>query len=300
MHHSETEGQSVTAEPAQFIRFTGAEGHSLAADLWGPESGRPVLLAHGGGQTRHAWGGTAQRLADRGWASITFDQRGHGDSEWIANGDYEFDAYARDVIAIAEQIRQRFGRNPVCIGASLGGFAAMLAEGESDHQVVEALVLVDITPRVDLGGVEKILDFMAADVEHGFGSLEEAADAVAAYLPHRKRPRDLMGLTKNLRMCDDGRYRWHWDPRFLESRHPDATHRDILHKRNVVAAKGLGIPVLLVRGRQSELVSEEHVREFLEYVPHAKYTDVSDAGHMVAGDRNDLFSDAVLAFLDEL
>ncbi len=292
--------QRVSAQPAEFVQFTGAEGNSLAADMHGSGDGRPVLLLHGGGQTRHAWGGTAQSLADRGWTAITLDQRGHGDSEWIASGDYEFDAYARDVVAVSEQIRQRFGRNPVSIGASLGGFASMLAQGEADHQVVEALVLVDITPRVDLAGVEKILGFMAADIEHGFGSLEDAADAVAAYLPHRKRPRDLKGLTKNLRLCDDGRYRWHWDPKFLQSRHPDARHHEAFHKRNVAAARALEIPVLLVRGRQSELVSEEHVREFLEYVPHAKYTDVSEAGHMVAGDRNDLFSAAVLAFLDDL
>ena len=292
--------QSVTAEGLRKLPLTGAEGNRLSADLRGPESGRPVLLAHGGGQTRHAWGGTAERLAARGWAAITLDQRGHGDSEWVADGDYSFDAFARDMVSVADQIAAAFGQRPVSIGASLGGFASMLAEGEADRQILGALVLVDITPRVDPGGVEKILGFMAAHIEQGFASLDEAADAVAAYLPHRKRPADLRGLTKNLRLGEDGRYRWHWDPKFLYARQSTAEDREKAQARNIAAARALKLPVLLVRGRQSELVSEEHVREFLEYVPHAKYADVSDAGHMVAGDRNDVFTDAVLAFLDDL
>ncbi len=52
-----------------------------------------------------------------------------------------------------------------------------------------------------------------------------------------------------------------------------------------------------MRGASSELVKEEHLREFLTLVPHARYVDVSGARHMVAGDENDGFSDAVLDFL---
>ena len=57
------------------------------------------------------------------------------------------------------------------------------------------------------------------------------------------------------------------------------------------------MPALLVRGGSSELVQEAHVREFLELVPHADYIDVAEARHMVAGDSNDRFSDAVLDFV---
>ena len=57
---------------------------------------------------------------------------------------------------------------------------------------------------------------------------------------------------------------------------------------------------MLVRGRLSDLVSEETAREFLELQPDARLVDVSDAGHMVAGDRNDVFTEAVAGFLAEL
>jgi pimeloyl-ACP methyl ester carboxylesterase len=284
----------------EIIEFTGASGNRLVADRRGALSARPVLLAHGGGQTRHAWRGTADRLADRGWCAITIDQRGHGESDWIEDGAYEFEHYAEDIAVVADEIAVLTGRRPVAIGASLGGFAAMLAQGGTERRLFEALVLVDITPTVDMSGVEKILGFMAAHVEQGFGSLDEAADAIAAYLPHRKRPRDLAGLTKNLTLCDDGRYRWHWDPRFLHGRYPIAEHHVAYRERNVAAAKALSLPVLLVRGGQSELVSEEHARAFMEFVPHADYADVSGAGHMVAGDRNDVFTDAVIGFLGKL
>jgi pimeloyl-ACP methyl ester carboxylesterase len=63
------------------------------------------------------------------------------------------------------------------------------------------------------------------------------------------------------------------------------------------AAATLRVPVLLVRGRMSDIVSEEGARAFLAIVPHAEFVDVSDAGHMVAGDRNDVFTDAVARFL---
>ncbi|MCB1756186.1 MAG: alpha/beta fold hydrolase [Gammaproteobacteria bacterium] len=283
------------------IDFIGSHDNLIAGDLYRPATPDPqknALLVHGGGQTRHSWGGTARKLAENGWTAIIVDQRGHGDSDWHADGEYEFTAFANDLSAIAEQIRQRFGSAPVSIGASLGGIASMLAQGETDKVVLSALVLVDITPRIKQEGVEKILGFMSKNAEQGFASLEEAADAISAYLPHRPRPKNLNGLAKNLRKHEDGRYRWHWDPRFISQKDPaSADAWQERERRLSKAAAGLHIPVLLVRGQQSELVEKSEVDEFLKLVPHASYTDVSDAGHMIAGDKNDVFTDAVLGFL---
>jgi pimeloyl-ACP methyl ester carboxylesterase len=161
------------------------------------------------------------------------------------------------------------------------------------------VVLVDVTPRMDPAGVAKVQGFMRARMEEGFASIEEAADAVAEYLPHRKRPPTTEGLKKNLRKHDDGRYRWHWDPRFMQRGAPSQADREGFVKRLSDAAANLKVPVLLVRGRESELVAEEHVRNFMELVPHARYADISGAGHMVAGDRNDIFAQAVIDFLHD-
>jgi pimeloyl-ACP methyl ester carboxylesterase len=283
--------------------FTGADGNRLVADVFGT-SGRAVALLHGGGQTRHAWRKTAELIAQADMIAYAIDQRGHGDSDWIASGAYIFSDFAADVRAIAQQLAARHGARAALVGASLGGIAALMAEGAAaqagEPALFSALVLVDITPRVDMSGVAKVQGFMREHADDGFATVEEAADAVAAYLPHRPRPRSNEGLKKNLRLHPDGRWRWHWDPRFLASRRPDEINLGLREQTMVDAAKSLKIPVLLVRGGSSELVTEAHAREFLELVPHASYADVAGARHMVAGDRNDQFSEAIMKFLKDL
>jgi pimeloyl-ACP methyl ester carboxylesterase len=285
-------------EPATAL-FTGAAGNRLVADVYG-EEGPVVLLLHGGGQTRHAWRGTTQSLAHAGWVAYALDQRGHGDSEWAADGAYAAADFAADAKAVALALAKRGGRAPVVVGASLGGISALLAQGgvgRDEAPVFSALALVDITPRVDMSGIARIQGFMRAHADEGFASIAEAAEAVARYLPHRPRPRSHDGLKKNLRLYPDGRWRWHWDPRFLDGPRPIGTGRGETETRLVAAARGMTIPTLLVRGASSELVQEAHARDFLNLVPHAKYVDVVGARHMVAGDRNDRFSTAILDFL---
>ena len=283
----------TSAEPVETpdrLTFRTPDGLTLVADAWGRPGDPVVLLAHGGGQTRHAWGGTARALARRDWYAVSIDQRGHGESDWAPDGNYSLEAFADDLRAIAAT----FNSPPAVVGASLGGLATLIAEGKAGGGFA-AVVLVDITPHIERGGFKRIVDFMEARAETGFASLEEAADYVAAYLPHRPRPRDLTGLEKNLRLHPDGRYRWHWDPQFLSTR----SRREPEHRKErlAAAASTLSVPTLLVRGAMSDLVSEEAARKFLALVPHAAYADVSEAGHMVAGDRNDAFTEAVLDFL---
>jgi pimeloyl-ACP methyl ester carboxylesterase len=283
--------------------FKGAAGNALVADVFG-DAGQPVLLLHGGGQTRHAWGRTAAHLARGGAVAYALDQRGHGDSEWVPDGHYGFADFGDDAAAVARTLRDRTGRHPIAIGASLGGVASLLAEGAAERTgsgpLFAAIVLVDITPRVDQDGVAKIQGFMRERATEGFSTIAEAADAVAAYLPHRKRPRSTEGLRKNLRLHPDGRWRWHWDPRVVQGERSFAQNHLELEAALIEAAKAITIPALLVRGGSSELVREAHVREFLELVPHADYIDVAEARHMVAGDSNDNFSNAVLGFVGKL
>jgi pimeloyl-ACP methyl ester carboxylesterase len=295
------------------INLAGRNGIQLAADVLGPEDGQPVVLLHGGGQTRHAWGTTLQSVAALGWRGYSVDLRGHGDSDWDPDGDYTLDAFADDVVAIANAMPSQ----PVLIGASLGGIASLTAIGEAptSHPIGRALVLVDVAPRSEQEGVQRIGAFMTQNID-GFDSLEQVADAIASYNPHRPRPTNLEGLKKNVRQRDDGRWYWHWDPAFVGASFKEAgvdggsieeqlaardETRSVLQPNRLhAAAEHLTVPVLLVRGRMSDLLSEQGAQELLEIVPHAHYADVAGAGHMVAGDRNDAFNDAVLSFLDAL
>jgi pimeloyl-ACP methyl ester carboxylesterase len=266
----------------------GAHGLHLAADRWAAPGRQPVVLLHGGGQTRHAWGETAASLAALGYDVTSLDLRGHGDSRWSHRRDYRLDDFRDDLRAVLA----RDERPAVLIGASLGGIAALLVAGEGPKARVKALVLVDIVHRAAEEGVGRIQAFMAANRD-GFASLDEAANAVAGYLPHRPRPRDPSGLMKNLRERE-GRLFWHWDPEFMTVTAADRGDGDGRLER---AAMAIAAPTLLVRGGQSEIVSPEDAEAFLQLVPHARLAEVDGAAHMVAGDDNTSFGLAVRDFL---
>ncbi len=268
--------------------FYGDQGHTIIADVFG--EGSPILLAHGGGQTRLAWTRTAKALEEAGYSAIAMDLRGHGESAWSSSGSYQLDDFAMDLLAISDQL----GEKPALVGASLGGLAGLIAEGELRLGSFTSLTLVDITPNMEPAGVAHVLDFMRAHLADGFASPDEAADAIANYLPDRERRKRSEGLDRYLRRCDDGRLRWHWDPRFISSMTNDKVGQS--DSRLTDAAEKLELPVHLIRGGSSNLVSVDAAQSFLRLAPHSAYTDIAGAGHMVVGDRNDAFSEAVVNF----
>ena len=181
--------------------FISSAGVRLTGDVGGNPAATSVVLLHGGGQTRHSWGRAARELIAHGYHAASIDLRGHGDSEWAADGDYGLDNQAADIRAVISELPTA----PVLIGASMGGLVALTVTGESAPQLVKGLILVDVTPRVDDDGREKIRDFMRARGD-GFASIDEAADAISRYQPNRPRPSDLSGLSRNLRLRGDGRW----------------------------------------------------------------------------------------------
>lgn len=268
-------------------------GVALAGDDYGDEAAPAVLLLHGGGQTRHAWGRAAMAFAGAGYHAVSVDLRGHGDSDWSADGVYDIGRFADDVCAMSDQL----GGRPALVGASLGGLAGLVAVGESEVPIATSLVLVDVAPRIERKGRDRIQEFMRAGMR-GFDTLDDAADSISEYIPHRPRPSDVSGLRKNLRRRGDGRWYWHWDPRFIANRDGvDGQEGLVNHERLCAAARKVRVPTLLVRGRMSDIVSDESVRELLELIPQAEVVDVAGAGHMVAGDENDAFNSAVIDFV---
>jgi pimeloyl-ACP methyl ester carboxylesterase len=232
---------------------------------------------------------------------VSADLRGHGESDWDPDGHYGFDAFRTDTEAWCDLLASRSGHGrPAVVGASMGGLAGLWTEGSRADEGLaptgRALVLVDVAHRIEAEGVARIVGFMTGSPE-GFASLQDAADAIAAYMPHRPRPTNLDGLARNLRLGEDGRYRWHWDPRFMS---PDRPRASSVPDAFADHARRLRMPVLLVRGRMSDVLSEDAAQEFLTLVPQSRYVDVGDAHHMVAGDKNDTFTDAVVDFLESI
>jgi pimeloyl-ACP methyl ester carboxylesterase len=229
------------ARTIMHMHFKGQGGLKIAADVWGSDNKKLVVLLHGGGQTRHAWGETGKKLAEAGYHSVALDLRGHGDSEWHPDGDYTIKAYKEDLVSIIKEINKPAS----LIGASLGGMASLLLAGdEVNSNLCTALIMVDIGIYPDPAGSDRIVSFMLSG-EGGFESLEDVAKSISDYLPHRQKPKDLQGLKKNLRLKEDGRYYWHWDPRFIRRRQGSRGkgHFDLQLK----AAEKVVVPTLLIR-----------------------------------------------------
>jgi pimeloyl-ACP methyl ester carboxylesterase len=277
--------------------LAGHQGHPIAASIEGGEQAFPVVLAHGGGQTRRAWKAVSKLLASHGFRAIAVDMRGHGDSSWAKDGAYDIRDFASDLVAIAKAS----ARKPALIGASLGGLAGIIAEGELSPHSFASLTLVDITPQMESAGVARVVGFMAAHAREGFASPEEAAQIISEYLPHRPSRKASPGLQRYLRLGENGRYYWHWDPAFIEGvMQSRITDVEVIDRRRAAlsaAASRLRLPVHLIRGGSSDLVSPEAVAHFRSLVPHAAYSDIADATHMVVGDQNDAFGQAIVEFL---
>ena len=275
---------------ADQVMYRGFEGLELVADVRGDKDAWPVLFLHGGGQTRHAWDKAAEHIAAQGWLTISLDLRGHGDSQWSEKGDYSFTAFCADCVSVVDQL----DHPPVLVGASLGGMSALLAEGTSDREVGSGLILVDIAPKSNVEGVKRINEFMMSGLD-GFNSLEDVAAAIAAYTPQRVRPVNLEGLKKVVRERD-GRWYWHWDPRLMSQERTEVVAQRFAGLIDV-AIRNISIPTMLVRGLESDVVTQEGVDYLMDSLPDITLVEVAGAAHMIAGDKNDAFSDAVSAFL---
>lgn len=271
------------------------DGVALAVDHYGDPSAPALVFAHGFGQTRHAWEDSAAILAGSGWHCATVDARGHGDSGWLRDGHYDFAQFIDDLAVVARACADECGIPPVLVGASMGGLVGLCAQA-LHPSLFRALVLVDITPRWEAAGVARILGFMRAHPQ-GFASFAEAADAIASYLPHRTERKSPEQLRKLLIAGDDGRLRWHWDPRLLDLVEGES---DKWQGTLVDAARAIAVPTLLVSGARSDVVSDRTIAEFLELVPHARHARIADATHMVAGDANTAFAGAVTDFINAL
>lgn len=305
-----TSSMKELATTSATLTLRSADGLRLVVETWGDAAAPAVVFAHGFGQTRRAWSSSAAILADKGWYCLCADARGHGDSGWRADGKYEFSQFVDDLRLVARQPVQR----PILVGASMGGLLGIMAQAgpdtsrhdkpsldtanveTSDARPFRALVLVDITPRWETRGVDRILTFMRAHPQ-GFDSLDEAAAAIAAHLPHRKAQKSPQRLRSLLMPRSDGRLRWHWDPQLLERIASDGQNQQAAL---LEAARRIRVPTLLISGEHSDIVSAATIAEFEQCVPHARHVRVADATHMIVGDRNDAFTAAVENFIQPL
>ncbi|WP_240334335.1 alpha/beta fold hydrolase [Sphingobium estronivorans] len=269
--------------PHQQVRLRG-DGLSLAADIYGPTSGQPVMFFHGGGQSRRSWRGPARRLGAAGYQAITVDLRGHGESDWATDGDYLLDAYARDVEALIDRLEAPV----VLVGASRGGQSALVGGSRRPGRVA-LIMLADVAPAMRDEGIDEIRAFFAASMK-GFRNADAAADALSLHLG-RERTADTSGLLAAMRRGEDGLLYWRWDPATVR---PEFLHPPSEGEALLAAAGRLRDPVVLVRAELSSIVTDGSVALFRELTPQLEVVVAHGVGHMFTGDQNDAFAETLL------
>lgn len=281
---------SVAGSDVTRIAVRTADGLSLAGDVLGPDAGARVIFLHGGGQSRSAWRGAARRLAAAGFRACTMDLRGHGDSDWSEAQAYGFDDYVADLRATISAL----GDQPaILVGASLGGHIAMLAAARHPH-LVRALLLADVTPWIDEARGREVRDSMRASAA-GFASVQEAAESVAALRGEVARPASALdGLRRHLREGDDGRLYWRWDVRLVSEDHLMGGGEGGLFQTEAAKVRA---PILVMHAEHSTLTTEAEIAGFRSVQPDLNVTMIAGAGHMVTGDVNDAYADAILDFI---
>lgn len=271
--------------------FTGSNGLKLAADLFGPEDGTPVLLIGGMGQTRHSWRRAAQRIADGGRRAITLDFRGHGESDRSPDGDYGYLRQVDDIVAI----RRAIGRPMVLVGNSLGGKIGLAAAATGEPGTAAALVMVDAVPRSRKEGITNIARSMQMS-SGGFASPEEAAMQLAAERGEPATPAAADRLRRNMRQDVSGRWHWHWDNAYFDPRQRIGTGPGSDYLESI--APQVTVPTLLAWCELSEVVDADGVAALRALIPQLEVEIIPGARHMIVGDQNDVFADALMAFLD--
>ena len=267
--------------------FEGAGGIRLAADIFGPNGGNPLILVGGMGQTRHSWRRVATRLAEHGRRTITVDVRGHGESDRAS--DYSYTRQAEDIAAIVHEI----GRPVILCGNSLGGKICLAAAG-AFPEAVAGLALVDSVPQSSPAGIAQVVQTTLT--AEGFGSPDEAAAHLAASRGGMPDPGAGERLRRNMRQSHDGRWHWHWD----------ASYRDPVHNIGLGAgselleryAGNIACPVLLAWCELSEVVTQDGVDALRAVLPQLEVEIIAGARHMIVGDENDIVAAALTGFLE--
>ena len=269
---------------------------------WGNPSAPPLLMLHGGRDHCRNWDWVAAELR-RDWHIIAPDLRGHGDSQWSADGSYSVASYVYDLAQLVDQ--QQLA--PVTIiGHSLGGNIAVRYAGIFPDKVrrlvaIEGLGLSAkaLEERARKGIAERMQGWiaeqrgLAARVPRRYASIDDAFKRMQEENKHLS-PEQARHLTQHgVNQNEDGTYSWKFDNYFRSRPAYDMTPDDIHALWSRIAC-----PTLLISGKESWATNplEDGRAAFFRT---ARVVSVDGAGHWVHHDRLELFLDLVREFLAE-
>jgi len=259
---------------------------------WGDDSAPVILMLHGFGVSGHMFDEFAERMQDR-YHLIAVDQRGHGDSEWSAEGDYSREAFVRDIEGLQAALGlERFS----LVGHSMGGLNAV-AYTVANPPRVRALVLVDVGPESAKEGVDNIVRFTRGPDELEF---EEFVEMAHRFNPRRSVENIRERMRHRLRQLESGKWTWKFDNRFRKEDPELQIGSRLSNDEMWQLFRDVSVPTLLVRGAESDVLTPEIAERAAREMQRARLVVVPGAGHSVPGDNPDDFTAAVRDFIGDL
>lgn len=258
------------------LTMTLPDGRSLSGIRYG--GGTPAItLLHGAGLNAHTWDTTVLAL---GQPAIAIDLAGHGDSSWREDADYSPRTLASD---IALALAAWTDTPQLLVGQSLGGLTgAALAARHRD--LVAALIIVDITPGIDVsGGPAALRAFYEGPTD--FATRDELVDRALSLGFGGTRPETERGVFLNTRVRPDGRIEWKHHFAHLAAQTLAAHDAGVPESRSPLHESGwddlerTSVPLTLVRAARG-FVSADDARRLRERVPSARVVEI-DATHNV-------------------
>lgn len=267
-------------------------GLKLHYKEWGDSARPPLILLHGFGVSGHMFDEFAGRARGR-YRVIAVDQRGHGDSDWAPDGDYRRDTFVADLEALRSSLGlERF----FLAGHALGGLNAVSYAARYPGRV-RGLVIIDARPETSADGADDVHRFTHAADELTF---DEFVDRAHRANPRRPLENIRERMRHRLRPGEDGKWTWKFDRRFRNDRDALQMGSTMTPDEEWALLRSVQTPVLVVRGADSDVLSQEAAEHLTAEIPHARLEVIPDAGHSVPGDNPEDFASVVLGFLDDL
>ena len=266
---------------------------------WGNPDKPPLLLVHGGRDHAHNWDWTAQVLRDE-WHVIALDHRGHGDSEWVSDGNYS----AGDMVYDVAQLVHQLDLAPVTIVAhSLGGNVCLRYAGIFPEHVRKLVAIEGLGPSPAMLAkmaakphAERIRDWIekkrssAARSPRKYPTIDDALARMReenTYLTaDQARHLTIHGVNRN----EDGTFSWKFDPHL--NNWPIETGYEELKS----VWEAITCPTLLLYGANSWASNPEKDGR-MEFFRTADVVEFENAGHWLHHDQFERFIATLREFL---
>ena len=255
---------------------------------WGDSANPKILMLHGNSQQSHSWDFISLSLSDR-YNVIALDQRGHGDSDWAAAGDYSLEAQVGDLDGFVKALGlDQF----VLMGHSMGGRNSYVW-ASSNSWLLRGLVIVDTGPETQRGGRNRIKTFRELPDE--LDSFEEFSQRIQEYTG-RTQEQVEGALKYSIRQRQDGKWTWKYDKAM---RDPSRQETGWEPEQLWASGSGIDCPTLVLRGVRSDLFDEETMQKMQESIGDCETVTIARAGHLVQGDNPADFLTAVEAWVNK-